>query len=154
MNFALLYHGGWCSSCISARMTASKKPANIPAKWPTKSTFGEMVDIMMQLVHLSELSEWQKRNADRKKHIKNTLNSLAKINSDTILIPWFYTCNTGRESLKRTYLQQYSSVLPTRFWRLQIPSPTFRFNSHQLELGTWKRTIRRSWIDSHPTSVG
>ena len=57
----------------------------------------------------------KKRNADKKKRIKNTLNSLAKINSDTILIPLFYTCNTGRESLKRTYLQQDSSVLPTRF---------------------------------------
>lgn len=153
MNFALLYHGGWCSSCISARMTASKKPANIPAKWPTKSTFGEMVDIMMQLVHLSFVGV-TKKEMRTEKRIKNTLNSLANINSDTILIPLFYTCNTGRESLKRTYLQQYSSVLPTRFWRLQIPFPTFRFNSHQLELGTWKRTIRRSWIDSHPTSVG
>lgn len=37
---------------MSARMMASKKPANIPAKCPTKSTLGEMVDIMMQLVHL------------------------------------------------------------------------------------------------------
>eukprot|EP00490_Sorites_sp_Unknown_P028470 CAMPEP_0114644762 /NCGR_PEP_ID=MMETSP0191-20121206/4152_1 /TAXON_ID=126664 /ORGANISM="Sorites sp." /LENGTH=135 /DNA_ID=CAMNT_0001857269 /DNA_START=247 /DNA_END=653 /DNA_ORIENTATION=+ len=33
-------------------MMANKKPANIPAKCPTKSTFGEIVDIMMQLVHM------------------------------------------------------------------------------------------------------
>ena len=54
VSLALLYHGGWCSSCISARMIASRKPANIPAKCPTKSTLGEMVDIMMHEVHLEK----------------------------------------------------------------------------------------------------
>ena len=53
VSLALLYHGGWCSSCISARMIASRKPANIPAKCPTKSTLGEM-DIMMHEVHLEK----------------------------------------------------------------------------------------------------
>mmetsp|Transcript_59661 Transcript_59661/g.94422 ORF Transcript_59661/g.94422 Transcript_59661/m.94422 type:complete len:203 (-) Transcript_59661:489-1097(-) len=52
VSLALLYHGGWCSSCISARIIASRKPANIPAKCPTKSTLGEMVDIMMHEVHI------------------------------------------------------------------------------------------------------
>ena len=50
VSLALSYHGGWCSSCMSARMMASRNPASIPAKWPTKSTLGEMVDIMMQLM--------------------------------------------------------------------------------------------------------
>ena len=71
----------------------------------------------------------KKRNANKKKQIFKKKRSIANINySDNILIPLLYTCNFGRESLKRTYLQQYSSVLPTRFWRLQIPSPTFRFD--------------------------
>ena len=62
VSLALLYHGGWCSSCISARIIASRKPANIPAKCPTKSTLGEMVDIMMHEVHLK-----------KKKHHRETM---------------------------------------------------------------------------------
>ena len=64
-----------------------------------------------------------KKEMRTKKRIKNTWNSIANINSDTILIPLFYTCNFGRESLKRTYLQQYSrsSVLPTRFLKATNP---------------------------------
>lgn len=62
-----------------------------------------------------------------KKCIKNTLNSIANINYDTILVPWFYTCNFGRESLKRTYLQQYSSVLPTRFFKATNPISNVSF---------------------------
>lgn len=72
-----------------------------------------------------------------KKCIKHTLNSIANINYDTILIPLFYTCNFGRESLKRTYLQQYSSVLPTRFFKATNPISNVSFRiGHQLELGT------------------
>merc|ERR1719456_193183 len=43
------YQAGWVDSGISASITAISHPARAPPKCPTKSTLGEIVDIMMQL---------------------------------------------------------------------------------------------------------
>ena len=58
---------------MSARMMARRKPASIPAKCPTKSTLGEMVDIMMQLVTMkANHKKTLERLSPSRSHVKRT----------------------------------------------------------------------------------